>query len=759
MTDKRFPSHSLHRIDAVGKVTGATLYPGDITPPKLLHGKVLFSQQPHARLLALDTSRAEAVPGVVAILTAKDVPVNEYGLIMPDQPVLIGLGSDKPYADISRWEGDQVAVIIAETELAAGRARDLIEIEWEPLPEVTDVFTAMQDEVILHPWHGSNILHEYHIRKGNMTVGWAAADLVIEGEYRLPHQEHAFLQPEAGVGYLDENGRITIEIAGQWTHEDQEQVAHALGLPLEQVRIIYPAIGGAFGGREDMSLQIVLGLAVLRLRERGIERPVRIIWSREESIIGHCKRHPAYVKTKWGASKEGKITAVSAELILDSGAYAYTSTKVLGNANLMVTGPYDIPNAHIDSYAVTTNNVPGGAFRGFGGPQGAFVAETQMNKLAQALGMDPVELRLKNCLREGSHLTVQSPVPAGISLDQVIGRCADEAGWRGDEGRKTEDGTLGDNPPSSVLGPPSFSGVRSLAGRPESLRRGRGFACSFKNIGFSFGFPERCEATIELFGGVDIERVVLYHAGADVGQGAHTAFKQMAAAAVGVDLTLVTVEASDTASSGDSGSSSASRMTWMAGNAIRGAAEKALVAWRSEERPARGHVRYTPPATTMYDPQTGACMPNFAYGYVAEVVDLLVDIETGHIYVEDVWCANDVGQAINPNLIEGQIEGAVVQAHGYALMEDLRVENGRITNPYLSQYLIPGVSDVPVRVHSIIMEIPDPLGPWGARGMAEMPFLPLAPALVAALHDATGIWFDELPLTPARVLEKLLKAP
>jgi CO/xanthine dehydrogenase Mo-binding subunit len=759
MGKNHFPSQSIHRIDAVGKVTGATLYPGDLTPPNLLHGKVLFSQQPHARLVAIDTSQAEAVPGVVAILTARDVPVNEYGLIMPDQPVLIGLESDKPYSDVSRWEGDQVAIIIAETELAAGRARDLIEIEWEPLPVVGDVFTAKKDEVLLHPWHGSNILQHYHIRKGDMAAGWAAADVVVEGEYRLPHQEHAFLQPEAGVGYVDENGRITVAIAGQWAHEDQEQVAHALGLPVDQVRIIYPAIGGAFGGREDMSLQIVLGLAAMRLHERGIERPVRIIWSREESIIGHCKRHPAYVKTKWGASKEGKITAVTAELILDSGAYAYTSTKVLGNSNLMVTGPYEIPNAHVDSYAVTTNNVPGGAFRGFGGPQGAFAAEMQMNKLAEALGMDPVELRLKNVLREGSQLTVQSPIPAGISLDQVIERCAAEAGWDGKKS-KAEARTRAEQSRSrnGEKGEEAFSGVRSLVGRPESLRRGRGFACSFKNVGFSFGFPERCEATIELLGGAEIERVILYHAGADVGQGAHTVFKQMAAAAVGVDLELVTVEASDTASSGDSGSSSASRMTWMAGNAIRGAAEKALANWHSEERPARGHIRYTPPPTTMYDPETGACMPNFTYGYVAEAVDVLVDVETGHIYVAEVWCANDVGQAINPNLIEGQIEGAVVQAHGYALMEDLRVENGRITNPYLSQYLIPGVSDVPARVHSIIMEIPDPIGPWGARGMAEMPFLPLAPALMAAVHDATGVWFDQLPLTPARVLEKLRSA-
>jgi CO/xanthine dehydrogenase Mo-binding subunit len=736
-------ARSLHRVDAWGKVTGATLYPGDITAPNLLHGKVLFSNQPHARLLSMDLSAAEAVPGVVAIFTAKDVPVNEYGLIMPDQPVLVGLGSAKPHSDVSLWEGDQVALVVAESELAAARARNLIRLEWQPLPIIDDVFTAMKNDVCLHPWHGSNILKKYQIRKGNMVAGWSAAEVVIEGNYRLPYQEHAYLQPEAGLGYIDEAGRITIEIAGQWTHEDQAQVAHALGLPADQVRIIYPAIGGAFGGREDMSLQIILGVAAMRLHERGINRPVRIIWTREESIIGHHKRHPAHIKTRWGATKEGKITAVSAEVILDSGAYAYTSTKVLGNAHLMVTGPYEIPHAYIDSYAVTTNNVPGGAFRGFGGPQGAFAAEMQVNKLAEALGIDPVELRLRNVLREGSLLTTQTPMPAGVSLAQVIERCAAEAGWY-----EASRGV-------SRNAPTSFSSIQSLTPSPHSLRRGRGFACSFKNVGFSFGFPERCEATIELRGKTEIEQVILCHAGAEVGQGAHTVFKQMAAAAVGVDVAIVKLDVSDTATSGDSGSASASRMTWMAGNAIRGAAEKALLAWQNEDRPAIGHYRFVPPATSPYDAETGVALPNFTYGYVAEAVEVTVDIETGHIHIDRVVCANDVGKAINPTLIQGQIEGGVVQAHGYALMENLQVKDGRITNPYLSQYLIPGIKDIPERVDSIIMEIPDPIGPWGARGMAEMPFLPLAPAITAALHDATGVWFDELPLMPYRVVAEL----
>ncbi|MCA9933758.1 MAG: molybdopterin-dependent oxidoreductase, partial [Anaerolineales bacterium] len=552
------PSQSIHRLDAAEKVTGDALYPGDITPENLLHGKILFSNQPHARLLSINVEKALAVPGVVAIFTAKDVPVNEYGLIMPDQPVLVGPGSDKPHTDVSRWEGDHVAIIVAETELAAAQARGLIELEWEPLPIITDMFEAMQDKVLLHPDMGSNVIKHLKIRKGDMDAGWAAADVVLEGEYHLPYQEHAYLQPEAGVGFVDEDGRITIQVAGQWTHEDREQVAHALGLPEEQVRIIYPAIGGAFGGREDMSLQIVLGLAALRLHQRGIERPVRIIWSREESIRGHHKRHPAVVRTKWGMTNEGKITAVSAEVYMNSGAYAYTSTKVLGNFHLMVTGPYDVPNAHLDSYTIATNNVPGGAFRGFGGPQGAFAAENQMNKLAEMLGIDPVEIRLRNVLHDGSLLTTQTPMPLGVSLAQVVQECADVAGW-GAEPAPT----------------PPFTAMQSLPPNPAALRRGRGFACAFKNVGFSFGAPESCDAIIELHGGREIERVVLRHAAAEVGQGTHTALRQMAAAAVGVDLELVEMVVSDTAVTGNSGSVSASRMTFMAGNSIRGAANEA----------------------------------------------------------------------------------------------------------------------------------------------------------------------------------------
>lgn len=657
---------------------------------------------------------------------------------MPDQPVLCGPGSNKPYADRVRFIGDQVALVIAETEEIAAKARDLIEVDYEDLPVVTDMEAAMQEGApILHPDRGSNVFCHYRIRKGNVDEAFQRCDVIVEGEYRTPAQEHAYLQPEAGLGYIDEEGRVTIQVAGQWTHEDQEQIAHALNLPLEKVRVIYPAIGGAFGGREDMSIQIVLALAAMRLHERGIDRPVKIIWSREESIIGHHKRHPYLIRAKWGATKEGKVIAAEVQVIADGGAYAYTSTKVLGNATLMCTGPYEIENVKVDSYAVYTNNLPNGAFRGFGGPQGAFAAETQMNRLAEALGMDPVEIRLRNVLREGSLLSVGTPLPKGVSIAQVVEQCAKAAGWQ-----QTEDGWKRPPKPDNPA--------------PHRLR-GLGFACAFKNVGFSFGAPEHSWATVELYGGAEIERAVVHHAGADVGQGAHTVMAQIAAETLGIPLERVRMVVSDTAVTDNSGSASASRMTFMAGNAIKGACEAALEKWRAEERPVIVKYKYRPPATTPFDPETGKCEPNFAYGYVAQAVEVEIDTETGHVRLLRVISADDVGKAVNPLQVQGQIEGAVVQAAGYAILENFIQKDGYVQTQHLSTYLIPSVLDVPDQVDSLILEYPDPIGPYGARGMAEMPFLPLAPAVVAAVRDASGVWFHEFPLIPERVLRGLGK--
>lgn len=737
---------SVNRVDAYGKVTGETLFPGDINLPDQAYMKILFANQPHALVKSINTSKADALEGVIAVFTAKDVPVNEYGLIMPDQPVLCGPGSAKPYTDRVRFIGDQLALVVAETEQIASEGVDLIEVDYEKLGVETDPIHAMSPEaILLHPDRDSNIFCRYRIRKGDVGLAFQEADFEIESTYRTPSQEHAFLQPEAGIAYIDEEGRVTVEVAGQWTHEDQEQIAHALGLPKDQVRVRYPAIGGAFGGREDMSVQIVLALAALRLHQRGFQRPVKIVWNRQESIIGHHKRHPYVIKAKWGVKNNGKVIAADVEVIADGGAYAYTSTKVLGNATLMCTGPYEIPNVKVDAYAVYTNNIPSGAFRGFGGPQAAYVAETQVNRLAEALEMDPVELRMRNVLKEGSLLSVGTPLPKGVSLSKVVAECARSGNWQ-----ETSQGWCRGSGPGQSW--PNFSRSSS-----ENKKRGIGFACAFKNVGFSFGAPENCWATVELRGDANIEEVIVRHAAADVGQGSHTVIAQMAAEAAGVNVQIVKLVMSDTAQSRDSGSASASRLTFMAGNSVKGACKRALEKWNDEERPAVATYQYIPPATTPYDPQTGKSEPNFAYGYVAQAVAVEVDIDTGQIHVIDVISADDVGRAVNPQLVQGQIEGGVAQASGYAILENFIQQDGYVKTQDMSTYLIPTVLDVPQKVRSVILEFPDPIGPWGARGMAEMPFLPFTPAVIAAVHDAIGVWFTDFPLTPDKVLRNIGK--
>jgi len=731
---------SFPRIDARGKVTGETQYPGDITMPNQAYMKILFARRPHAIIKSIDTNAAKAVDGVIAVFTAKDVPVNEYGLQIPDQPVLCGPGSDKAYADRVRFVGDHVALIVAESEAIAAKARDLIIVDYEDLPVITDPREAVKpDAMLLHPDKDTNIVSSHLIRKGDLEAGFAQADVIVESELRTPFQEHAFLQPEAGVAYIDEDGRVVVMAAGQWLKEEQEQIAHSLGLPPEKVRVIHPAIGGAFGGREDISVQIVLGMAALRLQERGIHRPVKITWTREESIIGHAKRHPFYFKARWGATKEGKIVAAEVDAVSDAGAYMYTSNKVLGNATLMVTGPYEIPNVKVDTRSVYTNNIPTGALRGFGAPQGAFAAEMMVAKLAEALEMDPVEFRMRNILHEGSLMSVQTPLTGNATIDKVTERCAEESGWQNDaDGWRLVDIPVEDK------------------SRPH-VKRGIGFACGFKNTGFSFGYQENSWAKIEIHGKSKIEKVIVHHGAADVGQGTHTAIMQGAAEVTGTTFDIVEFIGADSDLGGDSGSSSASRMTFMALNAVKGAGELALKKWQNEERPAVAEFKYLAPKTTPYDPKTGKSTPNVAYGHCAQVADLEVDTETGHIHIINMISTSDLGKAINPQQVVGQIEGGTLQMIGHALMENFIHQDGYVQTAELSTYLIPTVLDIPDNFKTVIVEYADPNGPWGARGVGEMMTVPTAPAILAAVHHATGVWFDEFPLTPERVLRGLGK--
>jgi len=712
---------SLPRPDALGKVTGAAHYPADLIRPGMLHLHLVLAGRPHARIVTLDTSAARAHPGVVAVLTAADVPFNAHGLIDADQPALCG--------EVVRFEGDKVALVAAESKAAAEAGARLVRVEYEDLPAVTDPRAALApDAPLVHTARGSNLLLHVPIRRGDVARAFAEADVVLEGNFATSWQEHAFLQPEAGIAYLDDAGRVVVETAGQWLHEDRRQIAAMLRLPEDQVIVRYAAIGGAFGGREDLSLQHLLALAAWKLR-----RPVAMQWSREESMIAHHKRHPFSIRCKWGATRDGHITAVEAELIGDGGAYASTSVEVTKVATLFASGCYEVPNISVDGYAVYTNNVPCGAFRGFGAPQAQFAAEVMVTRLAQALGLDPAEVRRRNIYREGSLEPTGQPLPAGVGARAVLERCVDEARSR----------------------------LRYGEGEPRQsttphLKRGVGIACGIKNVGYSFGFPEQATAKVEIYGKAELERAVVRIGAADVGQGAHLALRQIAAETLGIALEQVTMITDDSAEAPNAGSASASRMTLMGGRAVRDAAVAARDKWSAhEEYAAVAEVQFRPLATTPLDPVSGAGRPNYCYGYAAQAVEVEVNTLTGQVRVLSVISVHDVGRAINMQQVEGQIEGCLAQALGYALLENFQVRAGHVLTPYFSTYLLPTVLDMPPEIVPVVLELADPTGPFGARGVAEMALVPLAPAIAAAIHDATGVWLTQQPMTPERVLAAL----
>jgi CO/xanthine dehydrogenase Mo-binding subunit len=721
---------SVPKPDSRGKVTGATRYPADLVREDMLRLKVVFAGRPHARILSIDTRAALQYPGVVAVLTAGDVPFNAHGLVESDWPALCG--------DVVRFVGDRVALVVAESAEAAEGGAKLVKVEYEDLPIVSDPREAMSPDCqLVHESQGTNVLGHVRIRKGDVAKAVLEADVVLEEEFSTSWQEHAYLQPEAGIAYIDKQGRLVVETAGQWLHEDRRQIAAMLKLPEEQVVIRYAAIGGAFGGREDLSMQHLLALATWKLK-----RPTALIWSREESMIAHHKRHPMTIRCRWGAMRDGRITAVESEVLADGGAYASTSVEVLKVAVLFASGPYEVPNISVDGFAVYTNNVPCGAFRGFGAPQAHFAAESMMTRLAHALGIDPIEMRRRNIYREGSIEPTQEPLPPGVSALPVMERCVEEARTRLNYGGEMEQ-------PSEA-----------------HLRRGVGIACGMKNIGYSFGYPEQATAEVELYGGDEIEHATVRVGAADVGQGAHTILRQIAAEALGLpferpqgsgEAPLIEMVTDDSAEAPNAGSASASRMTLMGGRAVHDACKAALEAWEKGERPARARVQYRPPATTGLDPETTMGHPNYCYGYTAQAVEVEVNTLTGQVQVLKVISVHDVGRAVNKQQVEGQIEGCLAQAVGYALTEHFQMRDGIVLTPYFSTYLLPTALDMPTEIVPIIMELADPNGPYGARGVAEMPLVPFAPAVATAIHDAVGVWLNELPMTPERVLWALNK--
>ncbi|MDY7040465.1 MAG: molybdopterin cofactor-binding domain-containing protein [Chloroflexota bacterium] len=728
---------SVQRLDIHQKVRGSRKYPQDFNMEGQLYATVVWSAHPHAIVKRIDTSAAEAVPGVVRVLTYHDVPVNEYGINVRDQAVLVAEG------DKVRWVGDRIAIVVAESERVAAQARDLVQVEYEPLPVVDDPRQAMKPGTpLVHEDYEGNILQHSAIHRGDVEQAFAQADVIVEGYYTTHCVEHAYMQPDAALGYVDDQGRITIITACQWPADDLHQIAHILDLPIDQLREIVPTVGGAFGGREDMHIQHLAALCVFVLR-----RPVKVIFDREEVTQRTGKRHPFYMRYRTGATRQGRIVAAEVELIGDAGAYASTSIPVLSNATTFALGPYKVPNVRVNTYAVYTNNAVAMAMRGFGATQMPVGYEGQMDKLAEALGMDPVELRMKNLLDVGDVAVTGNVMTAETGVKETLRQAALAAGWR-------QDGERWIKPD---VGAPSSS----------EKRRGIGVALGYKNVGYSLGFEDQSSAAIELTlsESGEIARVLVKIATVEVGQGVLTAMAQIAADALGVDVGKVRLALVDSANTPDAGSSSASRHVFISGNAVFGAATRAKEKWQAVLRAETGETRvgaeYTfhgrsARVTTSFDPETGQCEPHISYTYATQIALVEVDVETGQTDILKFWGAVDAGTVVNPQMYFGQQAGGVHMGVGYALTENYIQREGRPRTRRFSEYHIPTVLDMPREFESIAVEsAPDPKGPFGATGMGETTTLPTAPAITSAIHDATGVWISDLPANSERVWRAL----
>ena len=714
------------RTDAPPKVKGEFAYASDLIVPGMLWGHTLRSPHAHARILEIDISEAVSMPGVHAVLTHEDVPGEKrYGLEFADQPVLA--------IDRVLYYGEPVALVAAEHPEQARRAAARIRVEYEPLEPVADM-TRATELPDLHPekptrGHGyreddrPNVVRHMVIRHGDPD---AEGDVSVSGVYEIGSQDQAFLGPESGLAVPDGAGGVDIYVATQWLHVDRAQVAPCLGLPLESVRIHLGGVGGAFGGREDLSMQIHGALLALHTN-----RPVKIVYNREESFTGHVHRHPAHISCEHRATRDGRLVNVRMQILLDGGAYASSSTAVASNAASFAVGPYEVPNALIESTALYTNNPPCGAMRGFGAVQTCFASEAQMDKLAAALGIDPVELRLLNALAPGDVLPTGQKITGSLPIAETIRAAA----------------ALEPPAPEPLPRTPiRLPGGAGNTTRGDGVKRGLGFAVGFKNIAYSEGFDDYCAARVRLLADGSAE---VHCAAVEVGQGVTGVILQVARTELGIDD--VRLAPSQTSTVDSAGSASASRLSWMAAGAVRDACRAAL-----EERERRPGEEvdveriYRHPRTTPLDPETGQITgerAHVAFAACAMKVVAEVDVELGLTRVVWIGAAQDVGKAINPQQVEGQIEGGTAQGLGLALMEEIQTRDGRITNASFTDYLIPTALDMPP-VESVLIEDPEPDAPYGLKGVGEPPTVVSTAAIVSALRAATGRELVRVPVRP-----------
>ncbi|MEU4743154.1 xanthine dehydrogenase subunit D [Actinosynnema sp. NPDC023658] len=720
---------SPQRPDGNLKVRGEFAYASDLWHEDMIWGATLRSPHPYARIRSVDLTEALRVPGVYAVLTHQDVPGhNRYGLEHKDQPVLA--------EDVVRYQGEPVALVGADHPETAQRAMKRIKVEYEVLTPVVDMETAV-DDTPLHP--GGNLVRHVPVRRGDQH---ARAEVVVSGRYEVGMQDQAFLGPESGLAVPAEDGGVDLYIATQWLHVDQGQVAAALGLPLEKVRLTLSGVGGAFGGREDLSMQVHACLLALHTG-----KPTKMVYNREESFYGHVHRHPAVLHYEHGADRTGKLVYVKARIHLDGGAYASSTSAVVANAATLGVGPYDVDNVTVDCWGVYTNNPPCGAMRGFGAVQAGFAYESQMDKLAQALGMDPVDLRIVNAMSEGSVMPTGQVVDSAAPVAQLL--------------KLVKDKPM--PPPPTALDLRDMPGGVSNTTHGEGVVRGVGYAVGLKNICFSEGYDDYSTARVRLQV-INGEPAALAHtAAAEVGQGLVTIMQQIVRTELGVQR--VTILPMDTGI-GNGGSTSASRQTYVTGGAVKAACaavRERLTELAGGRDPSAADlaellgdevidetVEWRHRATEPLDPETGQGNAHVQYGFAAHRAVVDVDVELGLVKVVELDCAQDVGKALNPQAVVGQIQGGSAQGLGLAVMEEIQVEGGEVRNPSFTDYLIPTVLDMPP-MSIDVLELADPNAPYGVRGVGEPPTISSTPAIVAAIRAATGLALTRVPVRPEHI--------
>lgn len=741
----------MQRKDADAKARGKACYTGDMKFEGLLFGKALRSVYPHAKILSINTAAAEAMPGVHAVLTAKDIPgTNIFGLAIQDQPVLA--------QEKVRMMGDAVALVAADSVDLAEEALRKIKVEYEELPGVFKIEDALKEGAPKVHEQG-NLLQHTQVRKGNVEEGFARSDLIVENIYETQRVDHAYIEPETSVAFLGDDGVLNVWTSTQYTFRDRRQIAPVVNMPVHKVRVIQMVTGGAFGGKDDITTEIQAALLAIKTG-----RPVKVVWSRQESMICSTKRHPMKIRIKTGATKDGMLMAVEGTVHSDKGAYCSIGHFITKKCGLHLAGPYYVPNVAVDTFAVYTNNTICGPYRGFGILQASFAHESQMDILAEKLGISPLEIRMKNALRPGLTNATGQTFEHGLGFYDTLLKAKEHMEAYDLEG-----------------------------GVSRVKKRGRGIGCNLYGVGYGFNRPDHSAAYVEV---ADDGTVTVLSGACDLGQGSDTVLCQIAAEELGISYEDVRIISADTAVTPDALASTASRQTYVSGCAVQRAAadvkqhflklaadiikcepvdiviKDGIVSCKIDERKAlkfselaqQMHQRgkqfigfaFYDNTTADVDPVTNQGDAYAHYIYGSQVADVEVDTETGEVTVLRIGAAQDCGKAINPKNVEQQIEGAVVQGMGYAIMEEIILKDGRTLTPSFTKFLIPTSQDAP-EIVTYIVEDPDPKGPFGAKGLGEGPIIPTAAAIVNAVYDAIGVRITSLPITPEKILEELTK--